>query len=690
MKPFPIAAKRPHFITQHGVTRNDEYYWMRERENPEALQYLQAENEYLEEVLGHIQPLRKQLFEEMKGRIKEADETVPEKIGKYLYYKRHETGKQYPIHCRKKDAPDATEEILLDQNQLAEGHEFCSVSAFAISPDGTKLAYSVDLEGAEVYTIYFKDLETGSLYPESIQRTAGSVYFSMGAEWANDNRIIFYVTLDEYHRADKLHRHILGTDPKEDKLIFHEKDDTFSLSMFKTRSERFIMTYHYNTLSQEMRFISPDEPESDLTILQPRQPGHEYYATHQDDSFLIITNDHAPNFRVMKTLISKPGMENWQELIPHREDTLVEHIDAFKDYIVLHERQGGLRQLRVSKPDGVSDIRYVKFPDPTYEAFVDTNFEYDTTRMRLKYSSLVTPYSTVDYHMNSGEWQLLKEDEIPSGYDKSQYVTEYTNATATDGKQVPISIVYKKGLKRDGNNPVMLYGYGAYGGSSEASFNTNIFSILDRGFIFAIGHIRGGAELGRAWYEEGKLFNKKNTFTDFIACAEHLIKEGFTSSQKLAIIGGSAGGLLVGACMVMRPDLFKVVICKVPFLDVVTSMSDPTIPLTTLEYDQWGNPQESKEAFDYMLSYSPYDNIKPVEYPHLLLTTGYNDPRVAYWEPAKFLARIREVKKGDTLAMLQTNFSAGHAGASGRYDFLKENVLDFAFLIDKLGQKTND
>ncbi len=684
MKPFPIAAKNPHTITQHGVTRIDEYYWMRDRENPEALQYLQAENEYLEEVLQHIGPLREQLFEEMKGRIKETDETVPEKIGDYLYYKRHVKGKQYPIHCRKKNLTSAPEEILLDQNELAEGYEFCSVSALAVSPDGTKLAYSVDLEGAEVYTVHVKDLETGSLYPESIQRTSGSVYLSLGVEWANDNQTIFYVKLDEYHRADKLYRHVLGTDPIDDVLVFHEKDDTFSLSMFKTRSEKFIMTYHYNTLSQEMRFISPDEPEAELTILQARKAGHEYYATHHDDSFFIITNDHAPNFRLMKTLVLKPGMSNWREVLPHREDILVEHIDTFKDFIVLHERQRGLRQLRISKTDGVTDVRYVQFPDPTYEAYVDANFEYDTNILRLSYSSLVTPYSTVDYHMDTGEWELKKEVEIPSGYDKTQYITEYIHAVAPDGKQVPISIVYKKGLMRDGNNPVMLYGYGAYGGSSEASFNTSLFSILDRGFIFAIGHIRGGSELGRAWYEEGKLFNKKNTFTDFIACAEHLIKEGFTSSEKLAIIGGSAGGLLVGTCMVMRPDLFKVVICKVPFLDVITSMSDPTIPLTTLEYDQWGNPQEDKEAFEYMLSYSPYDNIKPVEYPHLLLTTGYNDPRVAYWEPAKFLARIRDAKKGDNLVLLQTNFSAGHAGASGRYDFLKENVLDFAFLIDRL------
>jgi oligopeptidase B len=683
MASFPIAPKRTHQITQHGQTRNDEYFWMRDRENPEVTQHLQAENDYFEEILQHTVPLREILFEEMKARIKEDDETVAEKSGDYFYYKRNEKGKQYPIHCRRKDAPNAAEEILIDQNQLAEGQEFCSVSAFAISPDQTKLAYSVDLEGAEVYTIYIKNLETGSLYAESIQRTFGSVYFAVGAEWGNDSKTLFYVTLDEYHRAYKLFSHTLGTNPKEDILIFHETDDTYSLSVFKTRSERFIMTFHYNTISQETRFISMDKPEAGLTILQPREANLEYYATHHGNSFYIVTNYQAPNFRLMKTPISAPRQENWQEVIGHREDTLLENVDAFENHIVLHERKNGLKQLRISKPDGISDVRYIPFPDATYEVYVETNPEFKTNRLRIKYSSLITPNSTVNFHMESGEWELLKEDVIPSGYDKSQYVTEYIHAIAQDGRQVPISLVYKKGLKRSGSNPVMLYGYGAYGASSEASFNTNLFSILDRGFIFAIGHVRGGSELGRDWYEDGKLFNKKKSFTDFIACAEHLIKEKYTSPAKLAIIGGSAGGLLVGACMVMRPDLFKAVICKVPFLDVISSMSDPTIPLTTLEYDQWGNP-ENKDEFDYMMSYSPYDNIHSVRYPNLLLTTGFNDPRVAYWEPAKFALRLRDMKFGDEMVLLQTNFSAGHAGASGRYDFLKENVIDFAFLIDRL------
>ena len=683
---YPVPVKRDFTLTQHGITRHDEYYWMRDREDPEALKYLHDENKYLEETLKHTQSLQEILFQEMKGRIREVDSSVPEKHGNYFYYTRTEAEKQYPIYCRKKDTFNAPEEILLDQNILAEGCEFCSVSAFSISPDENKLAYSVDLEGAEVYTIYIKDLTSGTLYPETIQHTYGNVYFSVGVEWANDSQTFYYLTLDESHRANKLFRHILGTNPQEDVLLFEETDDTYALSLFKTRSEKFIMTYHYNTLSQEMRFILTDEPDSVLTVIQPRERGHEYYATHHGDHFYIVTNDNAKNNKLVRTPITSPNKENWQEVLPHRDDVLLESIDTFENHIVLHERKNGLKQLRISKADGVSNVIYVKFPEPTYEVNVEPNYEFKKNDFRIRYSSLARPYSVISINMDTGDWEILKEDLIPNGYDKTQYVTEYIHAKAADGKLVPISIVYKKGLKKEGQNPTLLYGYGAYGSSSEAHFNPNIISLLERGFVFAIGHVRGGIELGRDWYDEGKLFHKKNSFTDFIACAEHLIADGFTSPEKLAIIGSSAGGLLVGASMVMRPELFKVVICKVPFLDVITSMSDPTIPLTTLEYDQWGNP-EDRECFDYMLSYSPYDNIQPMEYPHLLLTTGYNDPRVAYWEPAKFLARIRATKKGDNLALLQTNFSAGHAGASGRYDWLKENVLDFAFLIDKLNEK---
>jgi oligopeptidase B len=687
MIPHPIPPKREYPITQHGITRNDEYYWMRNRADPAAYKYLQAENEHLEYVLSPIKPLQEKLYQEMKARIQEVDSSAPEKFKGYFYYIRAEAGRQYPIYCRKKDSLDAPEEILLDQNILAEGLEFCSVSAFSISPDQTKLAYSLDLEGAEVYTIYIKDLASGELHPDKIEGVMGSVYYSAGVEWADDNQTIFYLTLDEYHRADKLFRHKLGADRKQDVLLFHETDETYALSLHKSRSKKYIMLYHYNTLAQEMRFIPTDEPDSAPRLIHPRQHGLEYYAGHHGNYFYILTNRDAYNYKLVRAPISSPGMEHWEDVIPHRDDVLLEHFDLFENHLILHERKDGLKHLRVCQISNVEKSIHVQFPDPTYEAVVELNSEFHKKFARVRYSSLVTPYTTANINMDTGEWEILKQDLVSSGFDKTHYVTEFIFSTAKDGKQIPISIAYKKGLSRDGKNPTLIYGYGAYGGSSEAHFNANILSILDRGFVFAIAHVRGGAEMGRAWYDGGRLMNKKNSFTDLIACAEHLINEGFTSPEKLAIIGSSAGGLLVGASMVMRPDLFKVVICKVPFLDVITSMSDPTIPLTTLEYDQWGNPDESREVFDYMLSYSPYDNIQPIEYPHLLLTTGYNDPRVAYWEPAKFLARIRNVKKGDNLAVLQTNFSAGHAGASGRYDYLKESALDFAFLIDKLGKQ---
>lgn len=689
MPPYPIPPKREYKITQHGVTRNDEYYWMRNREDSETYNHLKAENEYLDQVLSHIKPLQEKLFQEMKGRIQEEDTSAPERYKDYLYYTRTEKGKQYPIYCRKKGSLDAPEEILLDQNILAEGREFCSVSAFSVSPDQTKLAYSLDLEGAEVYTIYIKDLVSGELYPDRIRGVFGSVYYHAGTEWADDNQTIFYITLDEYHRAYKLFRHKLGTEQSQDVMLFHEQDETFSISLHKSRSKEYIFLHHYNTESQEMRFIPSGEPDSEPRLIQPRQPKLEYHAGHHGDYFYILTNKDAHNHKLVRAPISSPGMEHWEDIIPHREDVLLDHFDLFENHLVLHEHQGGLKQLRICQIPDVDKFVYVQFPDPTYEAYVEQNSEFRKKSVRVRYSSLTTPYTTAEIDMDTGEWSTLKVDEIPSGYDKSQYMTEFIFAPAADGKRIPISLAYKKGLKRDGKNPALMYGYGAYGSPSEAHFNSNILSILERGFVFAIAHVRGGSEMGRDWYEEGRLLKKKNSFSDFIACAEHLIREGFTSSERLACIGSSAGGLLVGASMIQRPDLFKAVICKVPFLDVVTSMSDPTIPLTTLEYDQWGNPEESREAFEYMLSYSPYDNIKEAEYPHILLTTGYNDPRVAYWEPAKFLARLRDKKKGDSLALLITNFSAGHAGASGRYDYLKENALDFAFLIDILA-KTGD
>ena len=683
MLSFPTAPKRPYTITQHGQTRIDNYYWMRHREDPEVTKYLHAENDYLEETMGHTKPLQQTLFTEMRERIKQTDSTVPERRGGYYYYSRTEAGKQYPIYCRRKGSLDGPEQVLLDQNTLAEGRSFCSVGALIISPDGDKLAYSVDFEGAEVYTLHIKDLRNDSPYPEVIENTYSSVYFHTGVEWANDSQTLYYLTLDAAQRPFKLFRHRLGADPSQDNLVFHEEDESYFLFVTKTRDQAYIMTNHHSSLTTEMRFLSADQPEGELKILAPRKTGVEYFAAHHKEHFYIVSNEHARNFKLLVTPASQPEERYWREVIPHREDVLIDYFDTFENHLVLYERNNGLRQIRISAPDGISNIHYVNFPEPTYSVETEANPEFDTNILRFRYSSLVTPASVIDYHMDKDLWEVKKRDEIPSGYDPSQYVSERIHATASDGKQVPLSIVYKQGLKKDRDNPTLLYGYGSYGAVIDASFDSNRLSLLDRGFIFAIGHIRGGSDMGRAWYDDGKLLKKKNSFTDFIACAEHLIEEGYTSRQKLAILGGSAGGLLVSACLTMRPELFRAVIAKVAFVDVVTTMSDPTIPLTSLEWDEWGNPQV-REHFDYMLSYSPYDSIRPAEYPHMLITTGFNDPRVAYWEPAKFAAKLREMKTDNNLLLLRTNYNAGHAGASGRYDHLREVAVDYAFLIDRL------
>ena len=683
----PLAPKRPYTITQHGETRVDNYYWLRNREDPEVLKYLRAESNYLEEVMGHTKPLQDVLYAEMKGRMMETDSSVPEKRGAYFYYSRTEAGKQYPIFCRKKyslDNPlDHTEEILLDQNLLAEGKPFCSIGAFTVSPDGTKLAYSLDVDGGEVYTVYIKDLTNTVIYPEAIGNTYSSVYYHTGVEWANDSQTIFFLTLDAAQRPDCLWRHVIGTDPAQDTLVFQENDEAYFLFITKTRDNAYILTHHHATRAIEMRFLSADQPLGELKVLSPRRDGIEYFASHHEGNFFIVTNHEARNFRLMQASVEQSSIECWQEVIPHREDVLLDYVDSFKDHTVLYERKNGLRQIRIFSANAPQDVCSVKFPEPAYSVDFESNPEYDSDILRFRYSSLITPPSVIDYHMDTGEWELVRQDEIPSGYDITRYVSERIYATAPDGKSVPISLVYKRDLVRDGSNPALLYGYGAYGSAIDAGFNAGLISLLDRGFVFAIGHVRGGSDMGRAWYEDGKLFNKKNSFTDFIACAEHLIREGYTSKEKLAITGGSAGGLLVSACLTMRPDLFKAVIAKVAFVDVVTTMSDPTIPLTALEYDEWGNP-ENIEFYKYMMSYSPYDNIRATTYPHMLITTGLNDPRVAYWEPAKFAARLREMKTDDNLLLLQTNYASGHAGASGRYDNLKEIAVDYAFLIDRL------
>ncbi|HEU0295260.1 MAG TPA: S9 family peptidase [Anaerolineales bacterium] len=684
MPSFPIAPKRPYLITQHGETRVDDYFWLRNRQDPEVMKYLTAQMDYLEEVMGRVKPFQESLFLEMKARIQETDSTVPEKRGRYWYYARTEAGKQYPIFCRRKDSMDhPEEEVLLDQNILAEGQIFCSVSGLAVSPDGNKLAYSVDYEGAEVYTAYIKDLVNGSHYPESIPNIFGSVYFHTGLEWANDSETVFYVTQDEAKRPHKLYRHKIGGDVAQDVLIFHEEDEHFNLYVYKSRDDKFIFTGHHSTLTTEMRYLSADQPVGELTVIARREHGVEYFAAHHDGTFFIATNENARNFKLMKASIPHLGKDAWQQVIPHRMDVMIEGLDTFENHLVLYERRAGLKQIRVSLADGVSNLRYVQFPDPAYYFELENNSNFSTNVLRFKYSSLITPHTVVDYHMDTGVWDVKKVDAI-HGFDKNDYVIERIFATAPDGTRVPVSVAYRKSLKLDGNNPALLHGYGAYGANLDAEFIAHRLSLLDRGFVVAVAHIRGGSDLGREWYEDGKVLKKKNSFTDFIACAEHLIQKGYTSKDRLAIYGVSAGGLLVTASTVMRPDLFKAVIAKVPFVDVINSISDPTIPLTTLEYDEWGNPVEFKEHYEYMKSYSPYDNLQAAAYPNILLTGGLNDPRVPYWEPAKFAAKLRELKTDDNLLLLKTNFHAGHAGSSGRYDFLREVAFEYTFLIDRL------
>jgi len=683
MPSFPIAPKRPFTITQHGETRVDDYFWLRNREDPDVMKYLTAQMDYLEEVMGRVRPLQESLFSEMRTRIQETDSTVPEKRGGYWYYIRTEAEKEYPIFCRRKELMDHPEEILLDQNILAQGKIFCSVSGFSVSPDGNKLAYSVDYGGDEVYTVHIKDLVNGSHYSESIPNTFGSVYVHMGLEWANDSETIFYVTLDDAKRPYKLYRHKIGTDPSQDVLVFHEEDDHFNLYFHKSRDNNFIFTDHHSTLTTEMRYLAAAQPDGELHIIAPRVHGVEYFATYHNGTFFIATNEDALNFKLMKAPAADLSKDAWQEVIPHRIDVLIEGMDAFENHLILYERKDGLKQIRVSAADGVNDVRYVQFPEPAYYFELEDNSNYETNILRFKYSSIITPSTVVDYHMDTEEWEVKKVDAI-FGFNKEDYVIERVFATALDGTQVPMSVAYKKSMKVDGNNPALLHGYGAYGANLDAEFIPHRLSLLDRGFVFAVGHIRGGSDLGREWYDDGKVLKKKNSFTDFIACAEHLIQKGYTSKDKLAIYGVSAGGLLVTASTVMRPDLFKAVIAKVPFVDVINSISDPTIPLTTLEYDEWGNPVEYKEHYEYMKSYSPYDNLRQTSYPNMLLTGGLNDPRVPYWEPAKFAAKLRELKTDDNLLLLKTNFHAGHAGSSGRYDFLKEVAFEYTFLIDRL------
>ena len=683
----PLTAQTPPTVRQiptrleaHGQVRIDEFYWLNQRENPEVIHYLEAENAYTDSVMAHTKAFQDTLFEELKGRIRQNDASVPYRLDGYYYYSRFEEGKEYAIYCRKRGSLEATEEIVLDVNVLARGHAFFAVSGVQASPDGKMLAYAADSVGRRIYTIHFKDLTTGRDLPDALNQVTPNL------AWANDNRTIFYTKQDPNTlRWYRQYRHTLGQDAARDVLVFEEKDETFSSFVFRTKSKQYIMLGSEQTLSAEYRYLDANRPQGQFTVFLPRQRNHEYELDHYGDHFYIRTNDHAQNFRLMRTPVApsanaRRGPAGWEEVIPNRRDVYLAGFEIFKDFLVLQERSAGLIQLRIRPWTGQGE-HYVDFGEAAYSAGISTNPEFDTPLLRYGYSSLTTPSSTYDYDMRAHTKTLLKRDDVLGGFDPANYESRRFFARAADGTDVPVSLVYRKNLRRSGPQPLLLYGYGSYGSSTDASFSGPRLSLLDRGFIYAIAHVRGGQEMGRQWYDDGKLLHKMNTFTDFISCAEQLVRDGYTTPSQLFAQGGSAGGLLMGAITNLRPDLFAGVVAQVPFVDVVTTMLDSTIPLTTGEYDEWGNPHQ-RPYYDYMLSYSPYDNVRAVAYPHLLVTTGLHDSQVQYFEPAKWVARLRARKTDDHRLLLRTNMEAGHGGASGRFQRLRETAFVYAFLLD--------
>lgn len=675
--PSPPDAKQQHHVhTQFGDERVDPYYWLCDRTDPEVMAYLKAENAYTEAMMAHTQPLQDGLYAEMLLRIQETDLSVPYRKGDYFYYTRTEAGKAYPIHCRKQSSLDAPEEVLLDQNQLAQGHEYFRLGVFAVSPDQSMLAYSVDTTGAERYSLYFLNLVTGERFPDVIPDT----YYSLA--WANDSQTVFYNQVDAANRPFKLFRHKLGTDVGEDVLIYHEPDEGFTLGVSKTRSDAYILLSLSGMVTSEVHYLCADRPMDAFQVIQPRSHGVEYSVEHQGDSFYIVTNEDAVNFKLVRAPVEAPVHSNWQLVLPHRLDIMIEGVSAFENHLLIYERQAGLPTVRVRATSG--DEHFISFTEPTYEISEGTNLEYRTNILRFNYTSLITPKSVFDYNLDTRERVLLKETPVLGGYDRTQYVSERLEAIAADGARIPLSLVYKKGVQRNGKNPLLMTGYGSYGYSYPDSFSSNRLCLLDRGVVMAIAHIRGGSELGRSWYHNGKFLHKKNTFTDFIACAEYLIQHQWTSPQHLAIEGGSAGGLLMGAVTNLRPDLFKAVIAQVPFVDVVTTILDTSLPLSVIEWEEWGNPNDPV-FYEYMKSYSPYDNVEAKEYPAMLITSGLNDPRVSYWEPTKWTAKLRDLKTDANVLLLKTNMGAGHSGASGRYAKLREIAFLYAFLLDQWG-----
>ena len=679
----PVAKVVPTVLEEHGNKRVDNYFWMNQREDQDVVDYLNAENDYYQKMTAHTLELQADLFTEMKSRIKEDDSSVPYFYNEYWYISRYETGKDYPIYTRKKGSMDAPEEILFDCNVMAEGQSYFQLSGINVSPDNKFAAFAIDNVSRRIYTVQIKNLETGEILSDKIEGVTG------GTAWANDNKTLFYTAKDANTlRSDKIYKHKLGTSQKEDVLIFHEKDDTFNTYIYTEVSKNYLIIGSSSTLTSEYQILDANTPDGKFKVFQPRTRGLEYSIDYYDGKFYIVTNkDKATNFKLMTTPANATTKENWKELIPHREDVLLEGIDLFKNFLVISERDNkkGLNLIRIKAWEG--EEYFLPFESDTYTAYTTTNVDFNTDKLRYGYQSMKTPASIIEFDMKTKAKKVLKEQEVLGGkFNKENYVEERVWAKATDGTLVPISMVYKKGIKKDGSNPLLLYAYGSYGASMDPYFSSTRLSLLDRGFVYAIAHIRGGEELGRPWYEDGKLLKKKNTFTDFIDCSKYLIAEKYTSSKHLYAMGGSAGGLLMGAIVNMSPELYNGVVAQVPFVDVVSTMMDDTIPLTTGEYDEWGNPND-KEYYDYILSYSPYDNVKAQAYPNMYVSTGFHDSQVQYWEPAKWVAKLRALKTDDNVLYLDTNMDAGHGGASGRFEALKEVAKEYAFLLDLEGIK---
>ena len=670
----PQALRAPRTTTVHGRALTDDYAWLRDKNDPRVRAYLEAENAYTRAVMQSTEAFQESLYREMLARIKETDMGVPYRYGDFEYYSRTEAGKDYPIYCRRRRIESAPEEIILDMNTLAEGHEFFSLGAFSVSPDANLLAYSTDVTGFREFTLQVKDLRSGALLPERIEKTRS-------VAWANDSATLFYVKEDAAKRAWRLYRHSVGS--QQDELVFEEGDVRFSIGVQRSRSRGWIFLGSHSATTSEVHCIPADRPTAAPRLIAARTADHEYDVDHRGELFYIVTNDRGRNFRLVSAPVADPRPENWAEVIPHRDDVMLEDVDLFSRHSVIHEREGGFPRLRVVSFE-TGESRPVEFPEPAYSVFGTGNAEFDTDTFRFAYESLVTPDSVLDYDMNTQSRKLLKQEEVLGGYDPARYNSELVYATAADGTQLPISMVYRKDLRRSGPQPLLLTGYGAYGYASDVHFSSTRLSLLDRGVIFAIGHVRGGGEMGKRWHDQGRMLSKRNTFTDFIAVAERLIAGGYTAPDRLVIQGGSAGGLLMGAVVNLRPDLFKAIVAEVPFVDVINTMLDASLPLTTGEYEEWGNPQE-REFFEYMLSYSPYDNIKARDYPPMLVETSLNDSQVMYWEPVKYVAKLRAMKTDGNPVLVKINMGAGHGGASGRYDYLRELAFTYTYMLWQLG-----